>query len=271
MNTHKLIQEHLKFRLAQGRFYNSWLIDTPDIAATLEDLYIFIATELFLSKMQLKNHPDYQLISREAGTTDISVDQIRELHKFFYRTPSISKYRVAIIYQADLMNLNAANACLKLLEETPKNGVIFLVTSRAAAIISTLRSRCCKFNVKLPNYLDNSDKYIKFITYISDCLQPSIRLALIEEVSGKNKELWKDFAFSILYLVNKITKKSLNCNIVLSQLENKIYRKLPFNSSNCLIKKFSNLKKIINETIDYDLNLKASAISLIEELFCTSN
>ncbi|WP_375327231.1 DNA polymerase III subunit delta' [Candidatus Tisiphia endosymbiont of Nemotelus uliginosus] len=268
-----MIQEHLKFRLKQGRFYNSWLIDTPDIAATLEDLHIFIVSELFLNNMQLNNHPDYRLIAREEGSNaaSISIEQIRDLHKFFYRTPSISKYRVAIIYQADLMTLNAANSCLKLLEDTPKNSIIFLITSRTAAIISTLRSRCFKFNVKLPNYFDDNNTYIKVITSLADYPSTSIRLALVEEVTSKNKELWGDFAYSILYLVNKITKKSLNYNIILNHLENKIFTKMAFNSSYCLIKKFTNLKTIINNTVDYDLNLKASTINLIEELFCLSN
>ncbi len=70
----------------------------------------------------------------------------------------------------------------------------------------------------------------------------------------------------MLYLVNRITKKSLNINIEFNELENKIFNQLPSNSPDWLVTKFANVKRIINNTIDYDLDLRASTIALIEEL-----
>ncbi|WP_375330085.1 hypothetical protein [Candidatus Tisiphia endosymbiont of Nemotelus uliginosus] len=49
-------------------------------------------------------------------------------------------------------------------------------------------------------------------------------------------------------------------------LENKIFNQLPSNSPDWLVTKFANVKRIINNTIDYDLDLRASTIALIEEL-----
>ncbi|WP_341757191.1 MULTISPECIES: DNA polymerase III subunit delta' [unclassified Candidatus Tisiphia] len=265
-----MIKEYLEDRFKQGRLYNSWLIDVDDTAKALENLLIFIESSLFVGKVPLKNHPDYRLVVRDnSGITnvkDISIDQIRDLQQFFYKTPSISKYRVAVIYQADLMNLNAANSCLKLLEDTPKDSFIFLITSRAAGIISTIRSRCAKINIKSQNRLVGSEIYVKFITYIANCSDPKVRLNIIEEFTSKNKELWGDFACSMLYLVNRITKKSLNINIEFNELEDKIFNQLPSNSPDCLVTKFANIKRIINNTIDYDLDLRTSTIELIEEL-----
>ncbi|HJD64203.1 MAG TPA: DNA polymerase III subunit delta', partial [Rickettsia endosymbiont of Sericostoma sp.] len=100
-----MIKEYLEDRFKQGRLYNSWLIDVDDTAKALENLLIFIESSLFADKIQLKNHPDYRLVARDnsgsANVKDISVDQIRDLQQFFYKTSSISKYRVAVIYQAD--------------------------------------------------------------------------------------------------------------------------------------------------------------------------
>lgn len=263
-----MIKEHLEFRFKQNRLSNSWLINASDVTALLEDLHIFISNNLLVDNIPLGNHPDYYLVEKEISpsTKDISVEQIRELQQFFYKTPSISKYRVAIICQAELMNLNAANSCLKLLEDTPKNGFIFLVTSKAAAIISTIRSRCTKFNIKSQNYLDNNAQYIKFITHVADYVS-NRKLSCIEDFADKNRVLWGEFAYSILCLVNKVTKKSLNLNIELNQLEISIINQMHFRSTNCLIDKFINIKQIINNTIDYDLNLKASAIAVVDELF----
>ncbi|MCC8417909.1 MAG: DNA polymerase III subunit delta' [Rickettsia endosymbiont of Bryobia graminum] len=266
-----MIKEHLEFRFKQNRLSNSWLINTSDVASLLEDLHVFISDNLLIENIPLQNHPDYYLIEKDNTTTvkDISVEQIRELQQFFYKTPSISKYRVAIIYQAELMNLNAANSCLKLLEDTPTNGFIFLVTSRSAAIISTIRSRCAKFNVRSQNYLDNNDQYIKFITCIAGYLGSNRRLDCIDDFADKNRALWGDFSYSILCLLNKITKKSLDLNIELNQLEISIINQIHFSSTSCLIDKFINVKQIINNTVDYDLNLKASAIAVVDELFAS--
>lgn len=49
---------------------------------------------------------------------------------------------MAIIDAADDLNLNAANALLKVLEEPPERGVLFLVTHAPGRLLATIRSRC---------------------------------------------------------------------------------------------------------------------------------
>ena len=93
-----------------------------------------------------RSHPDLLVLERavEGGKTkkSISVDQARDLPEFFSKSPSQARYRVAIIDAADDLNLNAANALLKVLEEPPERGVLFLVTHAPGRLLSTLRSRC---------------------------------------------------------------------------------------------------------------------------------
>ncbi len=71
----------------------------------------------------------------------INVDQIRHLIDRFYQASHISERRVALIFPADRMNVNAANALLKLLEEPPENAHLLLVTADATALPATIRSR----------------------------------------------------------------------------------------------------------------------------------
>lgn len=91
-------------------------------------------------------HPDLLVLERlvEGGKTrkSISVDQARELPEFFSKSPSQSHRRVAIIDAADDLNINAANALLKVLEEPPEHGVLFLVTHAPGRLLGTIRSRC---------------------------------------------------------------------------------------------------------------------------------
>ena len=93
-----------------------------------------------------QSHPDLLVLERtvEGGKTkkSISVDQARELPEFFSKSPSQARYRVAIIDAADDLNLNAANALLKVLEEPPERGVLFLITHAPGRLLPTIRSRC---------------------------------------------------------------------------------------------------------------------------------
>lgn len=93
-----------------------------------------------------QSHPDLLVLERavEGGKVkkSISVDQARDLPEFFSKSPSQAHYRVAIIDAADDLNLNAANALLKVLEEPPERGVLFLVTHAPGRLLATIRSRC---------------------------------------------------------------------------------------------------------------------------------
>lgn len=93
-----------------------------------------------------QSHPDLLVLERlvENGKTkkSISVDQARELPEFFSKSPSQAQARVAIIDAADDLNINAANALLKVLEEPPQNGVLLMVTHAPGRLLATIRSRC---------------------------------------------------------------------------------------------------------------------------------
>ena len=97
-------------------------------------------------QIAVQSHPDLLVLERlvEGGKTkkSISVDQARDLPEFFSKSPSQAHYRVAIIDAADDLNLNAANALLKVLEEPPERGVLFLVTHAPGRLLATIRSRC---------------------------------------------------------------------------------------------------------------------------------
>ena len=105
-------------------------------------------------------HPDLLVLERlvDGGKTkkSISVDQSRELPEFFSKSPSQARHRVAIIDAADDLNVNAANALLKVLEEPPERGVLFLVSHAPGRLLATIRSRCRRlsFPIWTPDRLE---------------------------------------------------------------------------------------------------------------------
>ena len=73
---------------------------------------------------------------------NITVDEARKLKGFFQLSSTDGARRVVIVDSADELNVNAANALLKLLEEPPADAVILLVSHQPTRLLPTIRSRC---------------------------------------------------------------------------------------------------------------------------------
>ncbi|UWR21296.1 DNA polymerase III subunit delta' [Sulfitobacter sp. S190] len=72
----------------------------------------------------------------------IVADDIRALNGFFQMSAPDGGYRVVIIDDADLMNVTAANALLKMLEEPPARALLLLISHQPSGLLPTIRSRC---------------------------------------------------------------------------------------------------------------------------------
>lgn len=114
-------------------------------------------------KVIFSEHPDVGLIV--PYNKNILVDAIRELETEANFLPYEGRARFFIINDAEKMNDAAANALLKTLEEPSPTVYIFLVTSRPAALLATIRSRCqivrfAPLEAKqIEGYLENTNQY----------------------------------------------------------------------------------------------------------------
>lgn len=87
------------------------------------------------------SHPDFMNVASEEKSNFIKVDQIRQLIQFAQMTSETGR-KVIVIHNAHEMNLNAANALLKTLEEPVNNCYLILVTSYPKKLPITITSRC---------------------------------------------------------------------------------------------------------------------------------
>ncbi len=92
-------------------------------------------------------HPDIITVRRLADRSgglrrELTVSQIREISIEAQVLPNEAERKVFIIEEAELMNLNAQNAALKLLEEPPSTAVLILCVSNPGLLLETVRSRC---------------------------------------------------------------------------------------------------------------------------------
>jgi len=96
-------------------------------------------------------HPDFFRVEPVDEATVIKVDQVRELSERLSLSSHRGGYKVALLVPADTMNVNAANSLLKTLEEPSDNTVLLLVSARPAQIPPTIRSRCQRVRVEIPD------------------------------------------------------------------------------------------------------------------------
>lgn len=88
------------------------------------------------------HHPDRLVIQPEEPGKALKVDQIRKINEFSAQTAQQGGIKLILIEPADAMNVNAANALLKVLEEPGGDTYLLLVTERLDAILPTIKSRC---------------------------------------------------------------------------------------------------------------------------------
>ncbi len=102
-------------------------------------------------QMEAGSHPDFFWIGCPEGKNEISIDAFlgdpekRPRDGLIYdlsMRPMVSRRRVAVIDDADMMKVEAANSMLKTLEEPPPHSVMILVPQNLDAMLPTIRSRC---------------------------------------------------------------------------------------------------------------------------------
>ena len=115
------------------------------------------------------NHPDFRLLAPEAdedspegrsagrgetkskASRDIRIQQVRALAEFLSVGAHRAGRKVVLVTPADALNVPAANALLKTLEEPPGDTVFLLVSGRADVLPATIRSRCVSIGIPMPD------------------------------------------------------------------------------------------------------------------------
>ncbi len=95
-------------------------------------------------------HPDYFVLEPEEAEKPIRVDQVRDLVGFVVQTAQLGGRKVVLLEPAEAMNVNAANALLKSLEEPSGDTVLLLISHQPSRLLPTIKSRCVQQACPLP-------------------------------------------------------------------------------------------------------------------------
>ncbi len=96
------------------------------------------------------HHPDLLVLQPEPEKRVINVAQVRQLIDFMQLTSHQGGAKIAIVYPAQALNRNSANALLKVLEEPPAGSLIVLIADLPSQLPATIVSRCHRLRVKIP-------------------------------------------------------------------------------------------------------------------------
>jgi DNA polymerase III subunit delta' len=97
-------------------------------------------------KIDGETHADMHWARPESKSRVVTVEQMRELMREIQLKPTEAEYKVAIIVAADRLNVQAANAFLKTLEEPPAKSILILLSTEPQRILETILSRCLRLD-----------------------------------------------------------------------------------------------------------------------------
>lgn len=104
-------------------------------------------------------HPDLRVLElveideegEAKALSEIKIDTVRDLNRWSLLTSHRGKGKVGIVDPAEALNLSAANALLKTLEEPPPSTFFILVSHQPGQVAPTLRSRCLRLAAPRPS------------------------------------------------------------------------------------------------------------------------
>ena len=237
---------------------NYILSSNEDFIYDLDNLKIIPDNKSF-KLVQNKSNPNFILVDIQEEKKNIDIGQIRNLILTLNKSSFNNKPRFVLIDNIELLNINAVNALLKILEE-PNDNINFILINNNKRILSTLKSRCLNFKIRLTskqsieiaNKILNNN-YNEFLNedLVNDYSTPGEILNLIDFASKNDIDLietnLKDFIKKII--MEKLYKKNNSIKNLIYSLMEFYFRKNVsvtniklINSYNYFLKKIENTK-----------------------------
>ena len=234
-----------------------------DFSYDLNNLKIIPDNKSF-KLVQNKSNPNFILVDIVEEKKNIDISQIRNLILTLNKSSFNTKPRFVLIDNIELLNINAVNALLKILEE-PNDNINFILINNNKRILPTLKSRCLNFKIQLTSkqsieiankILDNN--YNEFLNedLVNNYSTPGEILNLIDFANKNDIDLietnLKDFIKKII--VDKLYKKNNSIKNLIYSLMEFYFRKNVSVTNMKLITSYNYFLRKIDNTKTFNLD-----------------
>ena len=207
----------------------------------------------FYKRVLMKTEQNFYYIGN-ARPNSASIEDIRNIKKNFFKSSLNNLPRFTVLDDVELLNINAANALLKLIEEPSIYDYFILINNKKQKMIETLRSRSIEIKIFLKNEKKNKtltslknnfkmennflDKYIDLTTpgmliiynYILEELKINekenfynIISKLIEQFKKNKNALYLDFVYFLIDIkFSELVKKNKTSLLEILEIKNKL-------------------------------------------------
>lgn len=182
----------------------------------------------------------------------VKIDSVRKIKSFLALMPNEGALKFVVVHEAQLLTVEAQNAMLKLLEETPENRFIILLAQNADNLLPTVLSRLQQIKCSVPysgggEASGNEDVALRLCGMLLE--------GSIEKLFDLSAYLTKDRQKTLGLLENMcvIFRDIYSAKLTGSAVKNEDCRYLCENiSSRCASKMLENVKNAV-------MNIKANA------------
>ncbi len=145
-------------------------------------------------------HPDIRIITPVKET--IRIAEARDIITFLDYAPCEARYKIIVIDDADMMNIQAQNALLKTIEEPPLQTIFFFIAHSKSKIIPTIQSRSCILKAQSPLPQDMPPKNKESREYAFDYKQADTLAECISKI--KDKENLREYIQHMVIVLKNI-------------------------------------------------------------------
>jgi DNA polymerase-3 subunit gamma/tau len=144
------------------------------------------------------------------------IDEIRSLREKANYAPSLAHYKVYIIDEVHMLTEAACNALLKTLEEPPPHVIFVLATTEAHKVITTIVSRCQRFNFHRLRQTEMMDKLKLICKKEKIHIEPGSLELIARAATGSLRDAENILQQMIAYYGNKIELDQIQAELGIS-------------------------------------------------------
>ncbi len=181
---------------------------------------------MLLDTTNCDKHPDFFKLRPEGKMRQIKIgsdadriggefppNTMRWLLNKLRQTANANGAKVALVIEADRMNVYTANAFLKTLEEPPSETTLIMLSQRPNDLLDTIRSRCISIRIEsLPAQIENED----WQEWLEDFEKWIVKSARIGLSKAKTSDYLLE-AYALLSRFERIIEEILDENVNLGE------------------------------------------------------